>query len=251
MKISQEKKIENRQAIIQSAVELVIEKGLKAATMRGIARGAGCGDATIYNYFPTKEAILYAYYEDRFTAAVSDYEGIDGLAEYTLQERLQAFFEVFLDGCLADREFLQATFKDIFFSMPPNPKALRPVRECFFGIVNQAFEAAQGNGELEEQMFGDLLARFFWDYFLGIVAYWLRDDSEQFAATSSLIDKTMGLACAMIKAGVVSKVYDICTFLFRNHVLAHLETCKYGIDALENITKVLKEEFNERPDTQG
>ncbi|MBU1002509.1 MAG: TetR/AcrR family transcriptional regulator [Proteobacteria bacterium] len=251
MKISQKKKTENRQAIILSTVDLVIEKGFKAATMRGIARGAGCGDATIYNYFPTKEAILYAYYEDRLAAAVTAYEKTKDLEKYTLQERLQAFFEVFLDGCLADREFLQATFKSIFFSMPPNPKALQPVRERFFGVVKQAFEQARESGELEEQLFEDVLVRFFWDYFLGIVAYWLRDDSELFAATSTLIDKTMGLACAMIKAGVVSKAYDICMFLFRNHVLTHLESCRYGIDALENITKAFKDELNERPDTQG
>ena len=58
MKISKQQKLENRRKIIESAVDLVIEKDLKSATMREISRHAGIADATIYNYFPTKEAIV-------------------------------------------------------------------------------------------------------------------------------------------------------------------------------------------------
>ncbi|MHC1712231.1 MAG: TetR/AcrR family transcriptional regulator [Solidesulfovibrio sp.] len=65
MKISEEQKRKNRDEIIRAAVDAITEKGMKGATMREIAKKAGLGDATIYNYFPTKEAIVYAYYEDQ------------------------------------------------------------------------------------------------------------------------------------------------------------------------------------------
>ena len=56
MKISKKQQKENRTKIIAATVDLVISKDLKSATMREIARKAGVGDATIYNYFSTKEA---------------------------------------------------------------------------------------------------------------------------------------------------------------------------------------------------
>jgi AcrR family transcriptional regulator len=70
MKISQEQKIESRKAIISAAVDLISEKGFKTSTMRGIAKAAGVGEATIYNYFPTKEAILYGYYQDHMLGCI-------------------------------------------------------------------------------------------------------------------------------------------------------------------------------------
>jgi AcrR family transcriptional regulator len=54
----------------------MIEKGFKSATMREIARRSEIGDTTIYNYFPNKESILYAYYEDHFLSCAEKLKNI-------------------------------------------------------------------------------------------------------------------------------------------------------------------------------
>ncbi len=230
MKISARQKDENRRAIIDAAVGLVIDKGLRGASMRAIAHEAGVADATIYNYFPTKEAIVLAFYEDRIAAAVARLEAVDGLAEYSLQEHLQALFEELLNAFLPDREFLQATFRAAFFAMPPNHRELRPIRSVFLDAVGRAFELARERGELEEGAFEELVVRFFWDYFLGATAYWLKDTSEGFAATSILLDKTMDIGCAMLRAGVLTKIFDVCAFLFRNHIVSLLDGPWFGME---------------------
>jgi len=63
MKISEADKVKTRIQILDASVDVIIEKGFKSASMREIARRAGVGDATIYNYFPTKEKLLYGYCE--------------------------------------------------------------------------------------------------------------------------------------------------------------------------------------------
>ena len=78
MKISEDQKQENRKKIIRSAVDAITQKGMKGATMKMIARKAGLGDATIYNYFPTKEAIVYAYYEEQLDESVGTFESHHG-----------------------------------------------------------------------------------------------------------------------------------------------------------------------------
>lgn len=250
MKISQKQRAMNRDAIIQAAVEMIIEKGFKASTMRGIAKSAGVSGATIYNYFPTKEAILYAYYDDRFAAAAEILEGMEDLGELSLQEHLQALFEELLGDFLEDREFLQATFRNVFFSMPPNHKNLQPIQDHFFGCVRGAFQAAVERGELEEQVFQELVVRLYWDYFMGVVVYWMKDSSEQFTDTSILIDKTMALGVATLKAGVVNKAFDICTFLFRNHVLAHLGSPSVGLEVLNVVKESFMGDHHARSDSE-
>ncbi len=249
MKISQKQRAKNREAIILATVEMVSEKGLKSATMYGIAKAAGMSGATIYNYFPTKESILYAYYEDRFAATAQTLMRMEDLDELSLQEHLQALFEELLTDFLEDREFLQATFRTVFFSMPPNHKNLQPIQELFFDCVRGTFQAAVERGELEEQVFQELVVRLYWDYFMGVVVYWMKDTSEQFSNTSILIDKTMALGCATLKAGVVNKAFDICTFLFRNHVLAHLGSPNIGLEMLNVVKESFMGEHHARSDS--
>ena len=49
---------EKRRRIITSAIKIIGEKGFQNATIAEIARDAGIGDATIYEYFKNKEDML-------------------------------------------------------------------------------------------------------------------------------------------------------------------------------------------------
>jgi AcrR family transcriptional regulator len=61
---------EMREAILDSARELVARDGAHALSMRAIARGLGYSPAALYEYFPAKEDIFCALY----------FEGADGLS---------------------------------------------------------------------------------------------------------------------------------------------------------------------------
>jgi AcrR family transcriptional regulator len=52
-----------REAILESAMALVSERGLLAVTMSQIAADAGISRATLYKYFPDVEAVLLAWHE--------------------------------------------------------------------------------------------------------------------------------------------------------------------------------------------
>lgn len=62
--------------IIEAGESLFAEKGFHKATMRQIAKAAGVGVGTIYEYFPDKEALLLTIPEHRTR------ELLDGLGEH-------------------------------------------------------------------------------------------------------------------------------------------------------------------------
>ncbi|MEJ2425834.1 MAG: helix-turn-helix domain containing protein, partial [Candidatus Thiodiazotropha sp.] len=64
MKVSEEEKAKTRLRLLEAAVDVITQKGFRAASMREIAKRAGVGDATIYNYFPSKEKLIYGYCEE-------------------------------------------------------------------------------------------------------------------------------------------------------------------------------------------
>ncbi len=83
-----------RDAIIDTAVALTTEHGLRSVTMSRVAEETGIGRATLYKYFPDVEAILLAWHERQiaghlhYLAQVRDRGGAPG-------ERLEAVLEAY------------------------------------------------------------------------------------------------------------------------------------------------------------
>ncbi|HEX8813749.1 MAG TPA: TetR family transcriptional regulator, partial [Terracidiphilus sp.] len=68
-----------RSNILSTALRVFRERGLESATMRELAAAAGASLGSTYYYFPSKEAIILAYYDDvqaeharRFAAALAE-----------------------------------------------------------------------------------------------------------------------------------------------------------------------------------
>lgn len=51
--------LENR--LVEEARKQVMEQGYAAVTIRSVAKGCGVGVGTVYNYFPSKDALLARY----------------------------------------------------------------------------------------------------------------------------------------------------------------------------------------------
>lgn len=224
MKISQEQKEHNRKKLIEVSVDLISEKGFKATSMRAIAKAAGFGEATIYNYFPTKEAILYGYYEDHVYQCTDILQKIENFHTYNLQEQLQSLFDTSLELYLEDREFVRETFPLILTGSSRDWPKLKPIRDHLLAAINDMIDAAAEVGEIPDQVFQDLIGQFFMDAYIGLVHYWLSDRSENFHNTTVLVDRGLDLACAMLQAGVANKAFDLATFLFKSHILSKIDT---------------------------
>ncbi|CAM4202222.1 TetR/AcrR family transcriptional regulator [Zobellia nedashkovskayae] len=54
--------VNKKDSILQSALELLVEKGVHNTPMSAIAKNAGTGMGTIYNYFPTKDVLINELY---------------------------------------------------------------------------------------------------------------------------------------------------------------------------------------------
>lgn len=235
MKISQQQKAENRRAIIRAAVELMTDKGVRATTMREVARRAGLGDATIYNYFPTKESIPFGYYEDHATACIEDLKALESFHTFTLQEQLQTLFDTSLSLFLPDREFVAATFGSIWLGGSRDWGRIKPAREEFLKAILDILGAAEEVGEIPEQVFREMIGQFFMDAYIAVVLYWLSDRSENFGNTTQIMDRGLDLACALLRAGIANKMFDMAIFLFKNHVLNRMD---FFLNPMEDAGKV-------------
>ncbi|PVV18610.1 MAG: TetR family transcriptional regulator [gamma proteobacterium symbiont of Ctena orbiculata] len=223
MKVSKQEKALTRKRILKAAADVVSEKGFKSASMREIARRAEVGDATIYNYFPTKESLLYGYCEEKQHAVAEALKQIDDFHEYTLREQLQQLTETELALWLPDRDFLSEVFTLTFSAPVAGAVNLAETRRRFNRMVEDMIDAAIEVGEIPDQPYRELLAPLYWDYFTGILAFWLHDDSEGYANTTQLVDRSVEIIAMVLQTAMIGKALDLFSFMFRSQICRHLE----------------------------
>lgn len=101
-----------RQRALEAALALFRRKGFDGTTMRDIAKAAGLSLGAAYHYFPSKDALVMAYYgwmqsEHERRAREATPEGAD------LATRLRALLETKLDLLVRDRRILAALFRNL------------------------------------------------------------------------------------------------------------------------------------------
>ena len=83
------KSAEKRDAIIAAAIEIINAKSFALATMTEIAASLDLRDATLYYYFPNKQALVYACHRrslERFEQTLAEIEVADGTGAGKLEQ---------------------------------------------------------------------------------------------------------------------------------------------------------------------
>ena len=184
-----------RRHILETALGLFRQRGFDATTMREIAAEAGMALGAAYYYFPSKEAIVSAYYDqvqdehERLTRTM-----LAGARD--LRSRLRAAFRAKLEVIGKDRGLLSALFRHV-----GDPKD--PLSVFGPGTTKQreqsiaTFAAALGDETLPPDL-QPFAPRLVWFIHLGLVFYMLFDDSPRQRRTHKLADVAADLFAGVL-----------------------------------------------------
>lgn len=109
--LATEKGEQTRNLILDHALRLFRERGIDATTMRDVAKAAGAALGAAYYYFPSKEAIVLAYYDlvqSEHTRMMNEVLKDNRL---DLKERLRMMLHTKLDILRNDRKLLGGLFR--------------------------------------------------------------------------------------------------------------------------------------------
>jgi len=244
MKVSKEQQDEIRKKLLEAAVDIMTDKGFHAATMKEISNKAEVGTATIYNYFATKEKILFAYFLEKQRELAREIADIPDFNAFTLKEKLQSHLESLLGIYLKDREFVLMAYKMMFDSPLRTFAEFAPVKDTFTETVGGFIGSAIENKEIIEHPFKGFINNLYWDYSSLMILYWLNDESEGFSNTSQLIDMTLDIIVEILKSGIIIKVTDILSFLFRSHIYGNVRSITRLFSAGNDFKDFFKQQLN-------
>ena len=183
--------------ILDSALELLRERGYEATTMRAIARKAGVSLGNAYHYFGSKEHLIQAFYhrthEEHVAAALPAMQ-----KETSLKTRLLSVLRLKITTLEPYHEFAGVLFKTAADPHSPlNPFApdSAPTRRDSIKLFEDLV------GGTKARIPGDLRAELpylLWLYHMGIILFWIHDSSSKRARTLWLIDQTVDLLDKLI-----------------------------------------------------
>jgi AcrR family transcriptional regulator len=177
--------------ILTTALDVFRQRGLDSATMRDIAKSADVALGAAYYYFPSKEAIVLAYYDQVQAAHLARVSTTLSAAKKNLLERLQIAFHSKLDILQGDRKLLGTLFR---YTGEPGHRlsVFGPGTSANRAQSIAVFTLAIGDERLPDDIRA-ILPLALWALHFAVLLYFIHDDSLQQKRTHKLVDGVLQL----------------------------------------------------------
>ena len=197
MKRPVKKSEETRTRILDAALAVFRERGFERATMREIAGAANVAVGAAYYYFDSKDAIVLAFYERSQAEMLPSIREALGQAR-TLEARLRAVIAHKFTYFAPNRRLLGAlsAHADPEHPLSPFGRETQAIREQDVALFETA---ATDSGVKLPGTVRPYLARLLWMYQMGLILFWVYDNSEGQARTTFLYEKTLKMLLVTLK----------------------------------------------------
>ena len=187
------------QKILDAALNMFQTKGFEESTMRDIATTAGVATGAAYYYYPSKDAIVLAFYERSCVEMQPRIEEAVAGAALKLEDRLEALIGAKLEYFAPYRGVLRALLKngaDPAHPLSPFSQNNKSIRERDIGGFQKMLSECRVRvpQDLEPHL-PDLL----WMFQMGVIYFWITDDSHGQQRTHRLLALGAKIVTSLLK----------------------------------------------------
>ncbi len=191
MRVTAETKLATRERILAAAQRLFAAEGFERATTRDLARAAEIGVGTLFNYFPTKEAVAHALIGEAYARAASKFEvdlTRDGDEPLSLEEELFAHIAAALRQLKPFRRYVTAVLDTELSPLADEHGETTSFRTSHLEVVGQI--AARHSAD---EAMTSVALHLYWTLYVGALAFWAKDSSPGQEDTLALLDQSLAM----------------------------------------------------------
>ena len=184
--------------ILEAALELFRREGFDATTMRQIAAKAGMATGAAYYYYPSKDAIVMAFYRrscDEMRPGIDEaLKKVSGL-ENLLYELIRAKITYFKPN----RGVLRALLRngaDPAHPLSPFSSETREIREIDIAWFEQILSDSGVRVPRDLQPY---MPEVLWFFQMGIIFFWVTDDSHGQSRTEQLLKVAVRIVARLVR----------------------------------------------------
>ena len=198
MRITAKAKQEVRERILAAGKSLFPKLGFGGTTTRDLSRSAGIAVGTLFNYFPNKEALGMAILAEALDRGRSRFLQED--REFpTLEEGLFAHIASELREMRPYRTFVGPVLETAMSPFGPSPVSgdAETARQDHLATVAEMIIDRRGLDAATS-----VTLHLYWSLYLGVLAFWSRDESPNQEDTLAMLDQATRLFVASLSAPV-------------------------------------------------
>lgn len=188
---------QTRTRILDAALATFRERGFEQATMREIATSAEVAVGAAYYYFDSKDAIVLAFYEQAQAEMSPELTRILDESR-TLEARLRSLIGYKLQYFAPNRALLGALSAHADPTHPLSP--FSPQTAAIRDADLQFFTRAVDDSRVRlPRNVAPYLPRLLWLYQMGLILFWVYDNSPDQGRTTILFDKTLRMLLVTLR----------------------------------------------------
>ena len=190
------KKLATEQTIVDTAMTLFAANSFALTTMEQIAEASDIAKATLYRYFPVKEAILVVYWKYKSEEALEN--STTFFKRFTdTKSRLRAYLKLGLDEAMKNHELFSAYF-NYRMQHINDPVAAKNHNSGFIRLLTRILATGVEKGELRTDIPIPVLAAQFELSASMLFVNWIRnqEDLKVNQSVSMIVDLYMRGAAA-------------------------------------------------------
>ena len=189
---------ETRERILDAALTLFRQRGFDETTMREIAAEAGVATGAAYYYFRSKEELVMAFYARTAEEARDVIPPLIGRS-HDLGKRIRAIIDTQLKQFEEHRRLMVALVRigiDPRHPLSPFGEETGDMRNASIAFFRLAL--TESKPPITKDLANDL-PRLLWLYQMGIILFWMFDESPGQRRTRALLDGTIDLVVRLVR----------------------------------------------------
>jgi AcrR family transcriptional regulator len=187
MRVTAQTKEATRQRLLQAARRLFSDNGYDATTTRDIAKEAGIASGTLFNYFPTKEAVVACLASEALGEALS--QGAAGDPSEAVPETLEEDLFALIAGGLRKLKHLRRHLPALL-ETSLSPLAVAPDQDSA-SLRAAHLEAVAARATRHGHELSATALQLYWTLYTGVLVFWANDRSPRQEDTLALIDDSL------------------------------------------------------------
>ncbi|MFU8813310.1 MAG: hypothetical protein ACNA78_10110 [Balneolaceae bacterium] len=172
----------------------------------------------IYDLFPNRRQLLLYYYEDCMRQVRESTTAIPDYASFSLAEKLSHVALTLIDLFNDKRAFVALTYKEMIACKRTRTTFAKEAIAEIESILTSDQKQSAISSFLSSQT---VTTKIFYTHLHGLIAFWLKDESENDQKTMELVDKWCAFVQEAAYSSIIDRGFELAKFAYQQ-----LPSCK-------------------------
>lgn len=206
----------NKEKLIGAYKEFVLLNGKEPPSVFQFMRELEMAEEDFYKHFGSFSSVQREIWKGFISNTIKVLYEDKLYGEYSIREKLLAFYYTMMEVLKKDRSYVQLCFKEV--KRPElTPSFLKSFKEDFNNYIRQLISEGLASEEIVKRpVISERYHDGLWLQVLFVINFWLKDDSTNFEKTDAAIEKSVNLSFELMGKGPLDMMVDFAKFLYQN-----------------------------------